>query len=87
MLAQVGDLLPTLGTRISGLEVDDGMMARDNGDEEDNENVDDRYFFDSEPQTNLEVDELGVRVVVGLLVSLIITVLAAVPETRWSANK
>ena len=33
------------------------------------------------------MDELGVRVMVGLLVSLIITVLAAVPETRWSANK
>ena len=41
MLAQVGDLLPALGTRISGLEVDDGNVSkRDNGDEDDNDNVD-----------------------------------------------
>ena len=40
MLAQVGDLLPALGTRISGLEVDDGNVGkRDNGDEDDNGNV------------------------------------------------
>ena len=41
MLAQVGDLLPALRTRISGLEVDDGNVSkRDNGDEDDNDNVD-----------------------------------------------
>ena len=43
MLAQVGDLLPALGTRISGLEVDDGNVGkRDNGNENDNGNVGER---------------------------------------------
>ena len=45
MLAQVGDLLPALGTRISGLEVDDDNVGkRDNGDEDGNGNVDERQW-------------------------------------------
>ena len=52
MLAQVGDLLPALGTRISGLEVDDGNVGkRDNCDEDDNGNVGERSLTVSLKQT------------------------------------
>ena len=45
MLAQVGDLLPALGTRISGLEVDDGNVGmRYNGNENVNDNVGKRQW-------------------------------------------